>query len=191
MRTTTRKEEIERIARWFDQRDQELRSTTGSAVHNTTHGIFGATAVQDAFALCERLDLHGSMRFCDLGSGDGRVALVAALFCTSNGIEADPALHAIAQQAKAELIAGIPAVARCELALGDYRDVDLTGFDVIFAFADHAWPREIEESLRRRARPGVIIAHQDIFRPQILRKGPTIWIGQTPFVTYPIGHRSP
>lgn len=191
MDTTARREELERIARWFDRRDQALRSTTGSAVHDTTHGIFGATAVQDAFALCERLGLHGGMRFCDLGSGDGRVALVAALFCPSTGIEADPALHAIAQQAKAELIAGIPTLARCELTLGDYRDADLSGFDVIFAFADHAWPREVEEMLKGRERPGILVAHQDIFRPQVLRKGPTVWIGQTPFVTYPIGRQSP
>ncbi len=189
MHATRSEEHRERIIRWFEQRDQELRSTIGSAVHDTTHGIFGATAVQDAFALCDRLGLHEGMRFCDLGSGDGRVALVAALFCPSTGIEADPALHAIAQRARAELVADIPTLERCELALGDYRDADLSGFDILFAFADHAWPLEVEEALDRRERPGVIVAHQDIFRPQVLRKGPTIWIGQAPFVTYPIGRR--
>lgn len=177
---------LERIAAWFDQRDKELRAQRGTVVHDTPFGIFGSTSVADAFALCEKLDLHDGMRFCDLGSGDGRVAIVAALFCESTGVEGDAGLHAIALRAKAELLPHIPQLARCALRNADYTTIDLSEFDVLFAFADHAWPQELERSLLAREKPGILVAHQDIFRPK-LRKGPTIWVGQTPFVTYPLG----
>ncbi len=175
------------IAAWFKKRDDALHSAHGTVVHDTTHGIWGSTGVDDAFLLCERLGLREGMRFCDLGSGDGRIAMIASLFCDSIGIEGDQALDHIAQQAKTELLRQIPQLERCELMHADYSTIDLSNFDILFSFADHAWPEHVERALVKREKAGTLVAHQDIFRPRLLRKGPTIWIGQTPFVTYPIG----
>ena len=175
-------EKMKSIRDWFAAMDQ-----TAGVVRGTTHGIFGPTGVDEAFALCERLGLREGMRFCDLGSGDGRVALVAAMLCESVGIEGDPALHAVAELAKGDLLRCVPELARCTLRNEDYTEADLSCFDVLFAFADHAWPEGVERALLSRERSGLLVAHQDIFRPKLLRKGPTVWIGQSPFVTSPLG----
>ncbi len=187
--TDGKKNACAKIAVWFAKRDEELRATTGSSVYDTTHGIWGSTSVDDAFALFERLGVHDGMRFCDLGSGDGRIALIAALFCASIGIEGDSDLDQIAKRVQQELLPTIPQLLRCEFHHADYTTSNLSNVDIIFAFADHAWPEELERALAARERPGTLIAHQDIFRPHHLKKGPTIWIGQTPFVTYPLGKK--
>jgi SAM-dependent methyltransferase len=175
------------LQEWFGRKDSAMRTEKGTAVHGTTHGIWGSTDMDEAFQLFEKLGLREGMRFCDLGSGDGRIAFVAALFCDATGIEGDPALHAIAQQARGELVGKIPSLQRCRLLQADYTSEDLSRFDVLFAFADHAWNKELEQALASRERPGIVVSHHDIFRPASLRRGPTVWIGQSPFYTYPIG----
>jgi hypothetical protein len=92
-------------------------------------------------------------RFIDLGSGLGRVPMLAHLLtgCAASGIEIDPDLHERAQQAQAQL--GLPLV---DLQHGDARDRDLSQFDVVFMYTPFIGPvlHEVLNKLERRARQG-------------------------------------
>lgn len=167
----------------FDKVDVRIIEEKGLHVFDTAHGIWGCSGLRDMFALFRREGLEGG--FTDLGSGDGRIALLAALFTQSCGIEGDAWLHSLALEAKDALIQDIPELARCELRHGDYTRMDLPAHRTFFIYADHAWDAEFERRLQ--AHGGVLLSYNNIFSPAILRKGRTLWVEQTPIVTYSLG----
>lgn len=184
MRANDRKIAFFRIKEWFAKSDQKLIEKKGSRVFNTQYGIFGPSMLEDAYDLFEKIQLEEKNHFIDLGSGDGRIALVAALFTKSTGIEGNEEVHEIANQAKKALQEDIPELSRCEFLHADYTKNPLEA-DVFFIYADHKWDPQFEDFLRTKK--GVLFSYQNIFPPNTLTKGKTIWVEQTPIVTYELG----
>jgi len=151
----------------------------GLSVWDTSHGLYGSSNMWAVFELFKQISLEQSALFIDLGSGDGRITFLASLFTTAVGIEGDPELHAIAEKAKTDL--GIS----CTLINGDYQNEDLRSYDVLFIYADHSWPAPFQEKLLRECK-GVLYSLHNIYKPDKLPKGKTLWIEQTPFITYPL-----
>lgn len=174
------------IHEYFSKADLQFREEKGSSVFDTSHGIFGVSDLLDVIELFKNVELEKKAAFVDLGSGDGRIALLASLFTQSTGIEADAELHQIALAAKKELVRSLPQLSRCSLVNADYFEEDLSRFDVLFIYADHSWPEEFERKLLRECK-GILYSHHNIFSPTLLKKGRTVWVGQTPFVSYPLG----
>ncbi len=172
-----------RLKDYFDRLDMRLIEKKGLSVFATSHGIYGSSSLFDVLELFKRMDLGRRASFIDLGSGDGRIALLAALFTQSAGMEGDEELHALASAAKEELIADIPELARCALSRTDYMGETLSRFDTLFIYADHNWPEEFQRKLLEECK-GVLISQHNIFRPDKLRKGRTYWVEQIPFVSY-------
>ena len=176
-------EKIKIIASYFQQRDETIKKKHGKPFFNTTHGIWGASSIIDAYELFLKMRLEEYHDFVDLGSGDGRIVFVAALFTNATGIEADEQLHNIAEQAKHDLQEQIPEFKRCTLRYADYSKEDLTSYDVPFTFADHHWNEEFEEKLLTTVH-GVLLSYNKIFLPKKLKKGKTYWIQQLPIISY-------
>jgi hypothetical protein len=177
-------EEKFRIIEGYFTRLDAQRKATGKPLHEgTAHGIWGPTHMLDAYELFLRMRLDGRGPFVDLGSGDGRIALLAALFTESCGFEGDKSLSAIADQAKRALQGRMPELGRCVLVHGDYATADLSRFGVLFTFADHPWDPGFEKMLAERCR-GVLLSYNNIFLPKTLPKGRTYWIQQIPIVSY-------
>lgn len=164
--------------------DMDLIRKKGGRVFNTSHGIFGTSAVDDLFEIFKKIGLDECRGFVDLGSGDGRIALLASLFTRSRGIEADSELHALALSLKKRMRAHIPEVAQCDLICGDYTQADLGDADTFFIYADHSIPERLERALL--GREGVLFCYQNIFPPRMIKKGKTYWVNQTPIVSYPL-----
>jgi len=181
-------ERFSMIERYYSALDLERRKKGNPSYEDTAHGIWGSSDLRKCFDLFMRISLSEKNRLLDLGSGDGRIAMVAALFCGSSGVEGDASLHAVALRAKRELIARIPSLERCELVLGDYTAIDssrLAVFDTFFIFADHSWPKDFETCIASCC-VGNLYSYANIFSPSSLTKGPTIWLDQTPVVVYPL-----
>jgi SAM-dependent methyltransferase len=173
--------------------DEAMRQENGGRLHHdTAHGIWGPSHLLDCYELFLRISLDEKKGFLDLGSGDGRIALLAAVFTKSLGIEADPRLHAIAVRVRNELLPTLPALARCELRCADYTapdaSHDLSSFDTLFTFQDHRWDPAFEQRLMHECN-GTLYSYNRIFLPERIPKGKTIWIEQLPVVTYPLGER--
>ncbi|MBR9700775.1 hypothetical protein GOV11_02830, partial [Candidatus Woesearchaeota archaeon] len=158
------------IKEYFDSQDIEIIRVRGSRVFDSSHGIFGVSDLSEVFQFFKNISLSGS--FVDLGSGDGRIALLASLFTDSAGIEADKGLHTLAEKAKAALLDRIPELKRCKLVNADYTEQDIS-FDVIFTYNDHIWGEEFEKRLKGDF---ILYSYQDIFKPSALKKGKTYWV---------------
>jgi hypothetical protein len=171
------------IERRYRELDAKTKEAHGKLFFDTKFGIWGASSMLDAYELFLRMHLDQRKSFVDLGSGDGRIALIAALFTESCGIEGDAALSAIAVQIKNELLPQIPELSRCNFISADFTAADLSGFEVLFTFADHTWSAAFEEKLQHECK-GILLSYNRIFLPQKLRKGRTYWVQQLPIVTY-------
>jgi hypothetical protein len=169
----------------FKALDDGTRARLGKPFFDTEHGIWGASAMDHCFELFMRIRLDERKGFVDLGSGDGRIVLIAALFTDSCGIEGDDELSATASRIREELLQQIPELARCQLRSADYTREDLSAYDTLFTFADHPWNPDFERKLENECK-GVLLSYNKIFLPNTLKKGKTYWVQQLPIISYPL-----
>jgi hypothetical protein len=174
----------------FRQLDEETKKLHGKPFFDTAHGIWGASSLLDIYDLFLKIKLDERKALVDLGSGDGRVSMVAALFTKSLGIEGDAKLSAIASRIKNELLHEIPELSRCHLKCADYTAEDLSEFEILFTFADHVWDMSFEEKLQNTCN-GYLLSYNNIFLPQKLKKGKTYWVQQLPIISYPLNTDEP
>lgn len=183
----------------FDDRDKTIKAAHGAAHFTTSHGIWGASDLEELYQFFVRIHLEARTGFLDLGSGDGRVVFVASLFTRACGVEADERLHAEAARMQESLcaITEYPAARalhaaseRCELLHGDFTNPSLLprlrAFPVVFTFSDHHWPAPFERQLAQES-DAVLLSYRTVFRPGTLKKGKTYWVGQTAIESYPFG----
>lgn len=174
MDDSERDERFSVIKRYFEQKDKGLARKGKLPLGSTEKGFWGTAHLDDVYEFCKRTELHTEDHFLDLGSGDGRVVFVAALFTKATGIEYDEKLHTEALAAKETL--GSEAI----LVRGDYSQHDLSVYSVWFAYADHNfnWLEAKKDELKK------LYLYHDTFHPHFLEKGKITWIGQIPVFLY-------
>lgn len=177
-----RKIHFEHIKAHFDTVDEGIIKEKTTHVFDTSCGIWGCSSLRDTFELFEKIQLHEAKHFVDLGSGDGRITMLASLFTNAHGIEGDKTMHKLGETAHKTLKKQIPALNRCTLVHGNYEEHDMGKFDIFYTYNDHHWSEKFEQQLKKTN--GTLLAFKNIFEPKHLKKGKTIWIGQTPVVTY-------
>ncbi|MFH1510937.1 MAG: hypothetical protein ABIF10_04535 [Candidatus Woesearchaeota archaeon] len=119
------KGEYDRFYTWLLSRGRLPLKDTGV-------GYWGIAVADDIYDLFKRLELNRCRNMIDIGSGDGKVALIASLFTKATGIEIDEELHNKAVEIKNKL------KIKAKLLLGDYHDHDLAKYDLVFYHPDHA-----------------------------------------------------
>lgn len=94
----------------------------------------------------------------DLGSGDGRLVVLAAQLHGARGVgvEIQAPLVALAREVAAE--AGVAD--RVRFVEGDLREADLSAATVVVLYLSTTFTREITPKLRRELRPGARIVSQ-------------------------------
>jgi SAM-dependent methyltransferase len=95
----------------------------------------------------------------DLGSGDGRIVILAAQRYGARGVgvEIDPKLVASSRQTAAQ--AGVAH--RVTFIEGDLFTADISDATVVTLYLSHSVNRELEPKLRHELRPGTrIVSHQ-------------------------------
>ncbi len=145
---------------------------------DTGIGYWGISVADEVFELFRRINLQKFDRFVDIGSGDGKVAMIASLFTKSTGIEFDPWLVQCSEIIKKKL-GHIPNLAATTFLQKDFMDHHLGEFDVIYWHPDKPMA-ELEKKLRSEM-TGKLIVHGPFHNPQTLKKEQTFEISGTYF----------
>ena len=167
---------FERIKRSYKQKDDALMALGRLPMRSTSIGFWGTTNLDDFYAWMKKMCFPPGTRFIDLGSGDGRLVLVASLFVEAAGIEHDSSLVEEGACVAEELGMAYP------VKQGDYRDEELSGYDVWFMYADQRMD-SLEMKFIHELKGSLYLYH-DTFHPFYLKKRETVWVGLIPFFKY-------
>ncbi|MEK6948966.1 MAG: hypothetical protein AABX34_02000, partial [Nanoarchaeota archaeon] len=84
---------LEQIKREYDSFYKDLLRNGKLPLWSTGKGFWGGVIADEVYEAFKRIGLHNHRSFIDLGSGDGKAVLIAALFCErAVGIELDNSL---------------------------------------------------------------------------------------------------
>ena len=170
---------IDSISDIYKELEKKHRDEIGTVVWDTEKGIYGPADCRMVYDFFKRVELDKSKHFLDLGSGDGRVVLIASLFTQATGIEYDEDLVQTSIKINDEL--GL----RAEFKQKDFLEEDFTKYDFIFVNPDQEFSEELERKLREAVEKGSrLYVANHIFAPRKLKKGKIVWVNQFPFIAY-------
>jgi hypothetical protein len=144
---------------------RELLKKGRLAMWSTEKGFWSASISGEVYEAFRKIGLGRTKSFIDLGSGDGKVVLIASLFCKkAAGIEIDPFLHKKAIETQKRL--RIPNAAFIN---GDFAGHNISQYDFVFLAPDAPLERGLELKLLCELK-GKLILYGNHFHPSILRK---------------------
>ena len=162
----------------YDGYYAELRTKGSHSPHRQTEkGIWISSVASEVFDLFRTIRLEEFKHFADLGSGDGRVAIIASLFTKSTGIEFDEELVQRSIQIKERLEAR-----NLRFMTGDFLEQDLSVYDILFIYPDNPIIR-LELKLLKEFR-GDLIVCGGIYAPERLVKKRVVQINNAVFGVY-------
>ena len=148
-------------------------------VRDTSKGIWGVAGTDEIFEFFQKIDLKDK-KFLDIGSGDGKVVLIASLFCREAvGVEIDEDLVKKALEIRDKL--GL----KCEFICGDFFENDFSAYDVLFVNPDKGFHEGLEEKLLKEMK-GELYVYNFVFQPRFLKKTGKIWVNEVPVSKYSI-----
>jgi SAM-dependent methyltransferase len=146
---------------------------------STANGFFGSVISDEVYEAFNKIGLDKNRSFIDLGSGDGKAVLIAALFCNrSVGIEMDPALFKKSLEMQRKL--NIP---NAIFYNNDYYAHSISEFDVAFVYPDEPMHRGLEKKLMNEL-TGKLIHYGHHFHPQNLKAEDSFLINGSLFTIY-------
>ncbi|HII16471.1 TPA: hypothetical protein HA361_01025 [Candidatus Woesearchaeota archaeon] len=156
---------FERIERAFTYTDQQLMKAGNLPLWSTSAGFWSPSILREANDVFTHFSLQSYNHFLDLGSGDGRVVLLASLFTKhATGVEIDEQLHNRALEMQNYL-----GVTNATFHNKNFHEHNLSGHDIIFINPDSPFYRGTEKKLMRELH-GKLIVLGHHFHPQQLRK---------------------
>jgi len=165
----------QKIIEYFSDLDLER----GNIVRDTEKGIFGVSDISITNKFFEKINLNETNRFIDLGSGDGRINILASVYCQSTGIEIDKPLIEESKKHSKKLfenkILEEKELERLKFIEGDYEEFDYSKVNIIFSFADHFFTEKFISKLKKDFK-GILYVYQGVFLPEGVKKGRTVWI---------------
>ncbi len=180
MGDTIRIDKFHEIKGKYDDFYQSFYAKGRPTVSDTKKGIWGPAGTQDVYEFFVKIKLEKYKNFIDLGSGDGKVVLIASLFgVNAAGIEIDKELVEIGVKIRDEL--GLKA----EFIEGDFLKKDLSKYEIIFINPDKGFGYGAEDKLLREMKEGArLFVYNNIFLPRFLKKGESYWFEGIPVIGY-------
>ncbi|MBS3105890.1 hypothetical protein J4234_06570 [Candidatus Woesearchaeota archaeon] len=118
-------------------------------MRSTSKGFWNASITGEVYESFKKLKLNKFKNFLDIGSGDGKVVLIASLFCkNAEGIEIDK--NAVFHNK-------------------DFFGHDFSKYDVLFLAPDAPLERGLENKLLKEMK-GKLIHYGHHFQPRFLKK---------------------
>ena len=147
---------------------------------DTEKGIWGTADTQDLYDFFVKVKLSKHKNFIDLGSGDGKVVLIASLFgVNAVGIEFDRDLLKSSIKIKNSLDL------KAKFIQGDFLQHDLSKYDFIFINPDKGFEKGLEDKLLKEMNPKAkLFVYNNIFLPRFLKKGKSYWFSGIPVISY-------
>ncbi len=152
------------IKKKYFEENKKLLKEGKLPLRETSHGFWGSAVLSEVFALFKKINLGKYKNFIDIGSGDGRVALVASLFTNATGVEIDKELHDKALEMKQKL------KSKANFVHGDFLKHDLSQYDIVFCFPDKPLHYGLEEKLLKELKGKFILYGPNIY-PVKLKEG--------------------
>src|SRR3990167_5062155 len=88
----------------YDNFYREMLRKGKLPMRSTAKGFWNASISEEIYDAFRRIGLRKFNNFLDIGSGDGKVVLIASLFCkNAEGVEIDNLLHSRAIEIQAKL----------------------------------------------------------------------------------------
>ena len=132
---------------------------------STEKGFWNASIADEVFEAFRKIKLDKFKNFLDIGSGDGKVVLIASLFCgNAEGVEIDDALHHKALEIQSRL-----GVSNAVFHNKDFFQHDFSKYDILFSAPDAPFERGLENKLLKEMK-GKLIHYGHHFHPQNLKK---------------------
>ncbi len=146
---------------------------------STQKGFWNAAISDEIYEAFERIRLSQFKNFLDIGSGDGKVVLIASLFCdNAEGIEIDNFLHnkAVEMQSKFGL-------KNITFHNKDFFEHNFSKYDLLFLSPDTPLERGLENKLLREMK-GKLVHYGHHFHPRFLKKEASFLINGTLIALY-------
>ncbi|MBW2999582.1 hypothetical protein KY339_02815 [Candidatus Woesearchaeota archaeon] len=149
-------EKFNKIKQYYNNLLSELLKEKKFPLRQTEKGYWGITSLDDVFELFKKINLNNYKKFLDLGSGDGRVVLVASLFTNAEGIEADKELFEKSKEIKNLL------KINAKFYNKDFLEHNFPEYDIIFIHPDRNF-YELEKKLKEFN--GKLIVYNNLYKP--------------------------
>lgn len=157
------------IQQTYRQLYRELFQEGKFPFRETQDGYWGASVTDEVFELFQKINLGHYQTFLDLGSGDGKVVLLASLFgVKATGIETDPELFQTSLKIKTKL-SHVPKINKTTFLNQNYFNHDFSQYDVLYIFSDRPFYRGLEDKLGKELK-GILIVYGSHFLPLRLKK---------------------
>jgi len=173
---------IEAISKKYDEFYRFIFKKGMFAAKATEKGFWGPTPTNEVLEILNQLSISRYRNFIDLGSGDGKVVLLASLFTKATGIEFDPWLFRVARDIKGKL-SHIPHLSKAEFIEQDFMEHNLNGYDAVFCVPDKPMGRGLEKKLLREL-SGDLIVYGHHFHPSKLNVKSRITVNEMPITVY-------
>ena len=175
----TRLRKFSKIKEVFDKYDRSFLEKGSLPLHPTDAGFWGSSNIDIIYDFFFEIGLEKYKNFLDLGSGDGRVVLVASVFTKATGFELDKELFDKGVEVRDKL--GLKANFFKKDYLSD--SVDFGDYNFIFTYPDKRFSPEFEKKLKKELK-GKLYVYNSIYFPYFLKKGKTWWVNQYPIIEY-------
>lgn len=170
-------ESFQRIKTFYKQYHHELKTKGVHPYKHTEKGFWFSSVSSEVFDLFRTIKLEQFNHFADLGSGDGKVALIASLFTKSTGIECDEELVKRSIQIKEKL-----GLWNVQFVKGDFLEKELGSYDILFIYPDNPLIR-LEQKILKEFE-GDLIVCGGMFLPEKLVKKKVVHINNAVFGIY-------
>ena len=132
---------------------------------STEKGFWNASVSDEIYDAFRKIKLGKFRNFLDIGSGDGKVVLIASLFCkNAEGVEIDDLLHNKALEVQSRL-----KINNAVFHNKDFFGHDFSKYDVLFTAPDAPFERGLENKLLKEMK-GKLIHYGHHFHPKNLKK---------------------
>tara|TARA_Y100000310_G_scaffold144397_1_gene143683 strand:+ start:805 stop:1347 length:543 start_codon:yes stop_codon:yes gene_type:complete len=152
------------IKKEYDDFSKSLLREGKLPLWSTGKGFFGGVIADELYEAFKKIKLHKYNSFIDLGSGDGKAVLIAALFCKrAVGIEMDNGLFKKSMEMASKL-----NISNALFYNNDFFEHSISEFDVAFVYPDVPMHRGLEKKLLNELK-GKLIHYGHHFKPQHLK----------------------
>jgi len=152
---------LELIKKKYDDYTNSLLKQGKLPLRRTEKGFWGNSVHDEVFELFNKIKLEKYKSFIDLGSGDGRVVLIASLFTNAKGIEVDKELIEKSRQFNKELKLD------AEFIHNDFYEYDIKDYDVVYSFPDTSINSGLQEKLMKELNGKFILYGAHLFPIQL------------------------
>lgn len=170
---------FEQIKIEYDNSYKDLLRKGRLPLWSTGRGFWGGVIADEVYEAFKKIKLHKNSTFIDLGSGDGKAVLTAALFCKrAVGVEIDNELYKKSLQMQRKL--NIP---NAIFYNNDFYDHSISEFDYVFVYPDSPMHRGLEKKLLNELR-GKVLHYGHHFHPQNLKVEDKFLVNGNLFTVY-------